>query len=160
MPCHFISCAQTISNNWQFLQCAATIHTSHFCKQSLLFWACLLPSPHQHHRILWVNPTHSFRSLHVSPSLKLSWNPQATMNRICIYICYCIKYITLQLLVYTFTQFNNEVNIRVGVIPISCLLYASTLIALFYFRLLWGDCCYFHPIYRVGNKLTDQRKIA
>lgn len=58
------------------------------------------------------------------------------MNRICIYICYCIKYITLQLLVYTFTQFNNEVNIRVGVIPISCLLYASTLIALFYFRLL------------------------
>lgn len=54
-----------------------------------------------------------FDSMHVSPLLKLSWNPQTTMTRICIYLCYCIKYTALQQLVHTLIQFDNNINFTV-----------------------------------------------
>ena len=114
VPSHFRSRAEVKSNNYQFPEYAAPFHTSCFHRQSFLFET--IPS-HPHPPNITTTSAWLLRflfdSMHVSPLLKLYWNPQTTMTRIYIYLCYCIKYTALQQLVHTLIQFENNINFTV-----------------------------------------------
>lgn len=76
---------------------------SHFMlsQTKLLLCACILPSPHQYNYMLWLNLHILSDPINTSP-LKLSRNPQAIMNKICIYLCYCIKCIMLHWFIFSY----------------------------------------------------------